>query len=75
MTEKLESQPQSDSNSYFGSQSTWGVTKHMGGLDATIFLADQCKVDKTTARACCGMRFRCFFLFPGTHLWLSVDRN
>lgn len=32
--------------SYFGAQAYWGVTKHMGGIDATDELAALCHVDK-----------------------------
>ena len=33
---------------YFGSQASWGVTKHMGGLKATAALAELCHVNRDT---------------------------
>lgn len=34
--------------SYFGAQSTWGITKHMGGLRATDLLVEKCLIGKDT---------------------------
>jgi ubiquinone/menaquinone biosynthesis C-methylase UbiE len=31
---------------YFDAQASWGVTKHMGGIDATNELANLCRIDK-----------------------------
>jgi ubiquinone/menaquinone biosynthesis C-methylase UbiE len=41
MKEELTSQ---ETASYFGAQSTWGITKHMGGLSATDLLVEKCQI-------------------------------
>ncbi|MFW6160341.1 MAG: class I SAM-dependent methyltransferase [Acidobacteriota bacterium] len=33
---------------YFEFQASWGLTKHMGGRDATVELAEACRIDKDT---------------------------
>lgn len=38
--------PEEPEFSYFGMQASWGVTKHMGGLDATDELASLCHIEK-----------------------------
>jgi ubiquinone/menaquinone biosynthesis C-methylase UbiE len=45
MKEELTSQ---QTVSYFGAQSTWGITKHMGGLSGTDFLVEKCQIDKNS---------------------------
>jgi arsenite methyltransferase len=37
---------QQDEFTYFGAQSSWGVTKHPGGLKASVALADLCRIAK-----------------------------
>ncbi|MCL4559098.1 MAG: class I SAM-dependent methyltransferase [Chloroflexi bacterium] len=43
--------------SYFGMQSSWGATKHFGGLPATDLLATECQIgkDKTILEVGCGV--------------------
>ncbi|MFC1918436.1 class I SAM-dependent methyltransferase [Chloroflexota bacterium] len=48
MGNKSQSTPQEASETesvYFELQASWGVTKHMGGLETTIELADLCHID------------------------------
>ncbi len=45
MKEELTSQ---ETASYFGAQSTWGVTKHMGGLSTTDLLVEKCRIGENS---------------------------
>jgi len=43
---KKQSQSTEPESHYFEFQASWGLTKHMGGLDATRELIEACRIDK-----------------------------
>jgi protein-L-isoaspartate O-methyltransferase len=53
---------------YFDAQASWGVTKHMGGLNATARLAELCHISKDTRvlEVGCGVGLTACYL--ATHL-------
>lgn len=56
--------------SYFGIQSSWGVTKHFGGLRATDELAGLCQIGQGKSVLVVGCGIGLTPLPPGEELWL-----